>query len=169
MPCVCTYCLSISLMRLRSSCAILVIFGSSGGGGGARGGGARGGGAREETYRDGAYEESDGYEDKDSTADEADGEDADGDADGEDAEQQGDATAMRDRTGDQVEVQECDPDQCEMFCGICDWEAGVVIKDHRHGCDVQFQNGDICYKIANRFLRAPTVTDAMGRKKRARR
>lgn len=145
--------------------------GGAGRGGGAHGGargGGRGGGRSGSSRKEAAYTEAEaeaeGEEEADTEADKV----SSGEDDNDNEQQEAEA-AVSDRTGANIEVQQCNPDECEMVCGNCDWEPAVVTRDHGRSCDVQFPNGDTCCSLANRFLRAPTATDASGRTKRARR
>jgi hypothetical protein len=77
-----------------------------------------------------------------------------------------DDQAARDRIGSSMEVQGCDPEVCDMLCGICPWEPCIVECDNGRTCDVRVcSDGAVCKDVANRFLRMPAA--AAG--KRARR
>ena len=67
-----------------------------------------------------------------------------------------------DRTNKEMEVQGCDPEECDYMCGECEWEPCVVLADHGRTCDVRIcSHGDDdseCFGVANRFLRFPAAT-----------
>ena len=105
-------------------------------------------------------------EDEDEDDDEDDDEDEDEEEDEEqESEQESEGVGVRDgsgrgassadRVGLQMEAQSCDPDECEMYCGLCEWEECVITADHGNACDVLFPDGKECCNLLNRFLRKP--------------
>ena len=61
------------------------------------------------------------------------------------------------RVGRQMQIQGCDPEECDYVCSECPWEDCIVIQDHGKTCDVKItSDGAVCYDIlVDRFLRAP--------------
>ena len=63
-----------------------------------------------------------------------------------------------DTVGQMMEIQGCDPDECEYVCTTCPWEACVVTAENPNGTfDVKISiDGTICTDIvAHRSLRLP--------------
>ena len=53
-----------------------------------------------------------------------------------------------------VEVQGCDPESCDLMCGNCEWEACQVIADNLCGqCTVKFEDGQVTEGIQYRHMR----------------
>ena len=67
------------------------------------------------------------------------------------------AKAAKSRVGLKMEIQGCDPDECDYVCTSCDWEPCVVEADHGRLCDVRLCHDDITCNgiIFHRFLRLP--------------
>lgn len=53
-----------------------------------------------------------------------------------------------------VEVQGCDPDSCDMMCGNCAWEPCQVLADDLCGqCTAKFEDGQVAEGIQYRHMR----------------
>ena len=62
------------------------------------------------------------------------------------------------RLGLKMEIQGCDPDECDYICTDCDWEPCTVEADHGRTCDVRLDDNTLCQGIvSHRFLRMPQV------------
>jgi hypothetical protein len=74
----------------------------------------------------------------------------------------------RDRVGLSMEIQGCDPDECEGGCSECPWEACTVVTDHGRACDVRICSDPpvMCLNIANRFLRLASLAAAASKRRR---
>ena len=58
------------------------------------------------------------------------------------------------RAGLKMEIQACDPVDCDSPCGECDWEVCIVESDNGRTCDVRIEaDGELCTGIACRYLR----------------
>ena len=62
------------------------------------------------------------------------------------------------RLGLKMEIQGCDPDECDYIRTDCDWEPCTVEADNGRTCDVRLADGQLCQGIVtHRFLRMPQV------------
>ena len=63
-----------------------------------------------------------------------------------------------DRVGLNMEIQGCDPDDCDFVCSLCEWELCIVEVDHGRCCDITILgDGSLCKQVSNRFLRMPAA------------
>ena len=71
------------------------------------------------------------------------------------------------RVGLQMEIQGCDPDECDYVCTDCAWDACTVEADYGRTCDVRIdEDGVLCEEIiAHRFLRIPQGPGLASRKR----
>ena len=75
--------------------------------------------------------------------------------------------ALSSRVGTQMEVQACNPDVCDMMCGICEWEPCKVEADYGNCYDVRVESdGEVCLRVAARFLRIPALGAAAAKRRR---